>query len=701
MPWLKEHNPIISWTSRKLIGWGELDHGLDKKNCVRGTDFARTVKIACTSISTKLEASHVQAEVDLPPEYRDFSVVFSEEEIPLPPHRGFLDHEIRLKPSFQPKKGAIYPLSLDELKALDEFIDENLKCGKIRPSKSSQAAPVFFVGKKDSKRRLIQDYRYLNSHTIVDLYPLPDVKTLLDELAGSRYFAKFDVRWGFTNIRVKEGDEWKGAFITPRGLFEPTVMFFGQCNSPPTFQRYMDHTFEELKNERKAVIFMDDVTIHSKTREGLREAVRRFLQIASKEHLRLKLKKCTFEAEEIEFLGFVIRQGQYEPSEIKIEAIKTWPALTTLKELRSFLGFCNFYRQFISSFSQTARPLHDLSKKNAKWTWGPEQSSAFEALKKALSSKPVLRLPDLRKPFVLHTDASKLGTGAVLSQADDSGMLHPCAYMSQSLTGAEQNYQVYDLEMLAVMRALKQWRPYLLSPPEPTMVYTDHQNITYYAQPQKLTARQARWQATLQEYPLQFVHIAGTKNSAADTLSRRSDFNAEPETVSTLLPKAVWLEGGVRPSVVSLFKIDRTAPEPSKAPPPLRKVKKASVSLSAPETTQGSDGVRRKGRRIFVPEPVRQDVLRQYHDIPVFGHPGVKAMTRKMNKYVWWPGMYQSIRNYCKGCPSCQANKVNTHPTTPPITPHDVAKNPFPFKQISMDLVTDLPLSGGKYDSIL
>ncbi|KIO03818.1 hypothetical protein M404DRAFT_78392, partial [Pisolithus tinctorius Marx 270] len=479
------------------------------------------------------------------------------------------------------------------------------------------------------------------------------------------------------------------------------VMFFGQCNSPPTFQRYMDHTFGDLKSEKKAIIFMDNVTIHSKMKEGLCATIHCFLQTAAKEHLHLKLKKCTFEAKEIEFFGFVIHQGQYKPSEIKIKAIKTWPAPTTLKELHSFLGSCNFYWQFISGFLQTAHPLHDLSKKNAKWTWGPEQASAFEALKKALLSKPVLRLPDLQKLFILHTDTSKLGTGAVLSQANDSGMLHPCAYMSQSLTRAEQNYQVYDLEMLAVMHALKQWCPYLLSPPELTHVYTDHQNIVYYTQPQKLTT----WQATLQEYLLQFVHIAGTKNSATNTLSCHSDFNAEPTTISTLLLKAVWLEGG--PKVPECPPEEKPKVQKGKGhvfqlnTDLYQEVKKASASLSTLETTEGSDGVRRKGRRIFIPEAVHQDVLWQYHDTPMFGQPGVKAMMKKMNKYIWWPRMYQSIHNYCKGCPSCQANKVNTHPTMPPVTPHDVAKNPFPFKQISMDLVTNLPLSGGKYNSIL
>ena len=247
MPWMAEHNPIINWRSRTLIGWDLQPGDMDKKHPeALKKEFPEVNK---TTISTELEAKIVKETVSLPEQYKRYAVVFSETDIPLPEHHGRLDHEIKLVEGFKPKKGSIYPLSPKEREELDEFLNENLACGKIRPSVSPQAAPVFFVTKKDGKKRLIQDYRYLNSHTVVDSYPLPDIKTLLDDLASSSYFAKFDVRWGFTNIRIKAGDEWKAAFVTPQGVFEPLVMFFGQTNAPPTFQRYMNETFSRMVGE--------------------------------------------------------------------------------------------------------------------------------------------------------------------------------------------------------------------------------------------------------------------------------------------------------------------------------------------------------------------------------------------------------------------------------------------------------------------
>ena len=294
-----------------------------------------------------------------------------------------------------------------------------------------------------------------------------------------------------------------------------------------------------MSRERKLVIFMDDVIVHGKTRDELTARVSEFLQTCKEENLRLKISKSTFETQEVDFLGYKVKRRQYSPCPVKMAAIKDWPTPTNLKELRSFIGFCNFYRMFIANFSQIAHPLHLLTKKDQEYVWEEPQKQAFEELKNRLTSSPVLRLPNMSKLFVVQTDASKLGTGAVLLQMDDAGVAHPCAYLSQALVGAEQNYQVYDLELLAVIRALKAWRPYLISPPEPTIFYTDHQNITYFRQPQDLTARQMRWHSILQEYPIRFVHISGHKNGAPDLLSRMAHFVPSVTPQLTLLPNSL------------------------------------------------------------------------------------------------------------------------------------------------------------------
>ena len=561
MPWMAEHNLIINWRSRTLIRWDLKPSDMDKKHLeALKSEFPTVQK---TTISTELEAKIVKEAVSLPDQYRKYEVVFSETDIPLPEHRGRLDHEIKLIESFKPKKGSIYPLSAKEKEELDEFLNENLACGKIQPSVSPQAAPVFFVAKKDGKKRLIQDYRYLNSHTVVDSYPLLDIKTLLDDLASSSYFTKFDVQWGFTNIQIKAGDEWKAAFVTPRGVFEPLVMFFGQTNAPPTFQRYMNKTFSRMIGERKVVIFMDDVIVHGSTRDELTARVSEFLQTCKDENLRLKIVKSTFETQKVDFLGYQIKNGQYLPCTIKTAAIKDWPVPTSLKELCSFIGFCNFYRMFIANFSQIAHSLHLLTKKDQEYVWGEAQQQAFQELKDRLMLSPVLRLPDLSKLFLVQT-------GTVLLQKDDAGVSHPCAYLSQALVGAEQNYQVYDLELLAVIRALKAWRPYLISPVEPTVFYTDHQNITYFHQPQDLTARQMHWHSILQEYPIRFTHISGHKNGAPDLLSRMAHFVPSVAPQLTLIPDSLMdrERGGVKnPSSCSVsIKIAKITQKPKKTP---------------------------------------------------------------------------------------------------------------------------------------
>ena len=725
---MAEHNPIINWRSRTLIGWDLQPGDMDKKHPeALKKEFPKVNK---TTISMELEAKIVKDAVSLPDQYRRYEVVFSETDIPLPEHCGRLDHEIKLVEGFKPKKGSIYPLSPKEREELDQFLDENLGCGKIRPLVSPQAAPVFFVAKKDGKKRLIQDYRYLNSHTVVDSYPLPDIKTLLDDLASSSYFTKFDVRWGFTNICIKAGDEWKAVFVTPRGVFEPLIMFFGQTNAPPTFQRYMNETFARMISERKVVIFMDDVIVHGNTREELTAHVSEFLQKCKDEDLCLKISKSTFETQEVDFLGYKVKYRQYSPCPIKTAAIKDWPAPMNLKELRSFIGFCNFYRMFIANFSQITHSLHLLTKKDQEYIWEEPQQQAFAELKTWLTSSLVLRLPDLSKPFTIQTDASKLGTGAVLLQQDAAGVPHPCAYLSQALVGAEQNYQVYDLELLAVIHALKAWRPYLVSPVEPTMIYTDHQNITYFRQPQDLTAQQMHWHSILQEYPVQFVHIAGKKNGAPDLLSRMAHFVPSVTPQLTLIPDSLvdCERGGVKnlkpgSFSVKVTKIREKTPTssttdgqrpPEETPKTAIPSGKGVLTLSNELAAKARDycvqrkekkeleeeKIAKNKKRIYIPAELRREALREYHDARLAGHPGVGAMMKKVLKHLWWPTIHRDVRQYVRGCQTCQAAKVNTHPMAPPITPHDVAANPFPFKQVSVDLVTNLPPARG-FDSIL
>ena len=404
--------------------------------------------------------------------------------------------------------------------------------------------PFFFVKKKDGGLRPCQDYRYVNEHTIRDAYPLPLISDLVDKLRDAKVFTKFDVRWGYNNVQIKDGHQWKAAFITHKGLFEPTVMFFGLTNSPATFQRFMNDSFHDMIAEGWLVIYMDDLLIYSPDTTLHEECTKRVLQRMAELDLHLKLEKCKFTTDEVEYLGMIVKPGQLAMDPVKLDGIASWPTPTKVKDVRSFLGFANFYRHFISDYSNVARPLLDLTKKNLPWNWSPSCQASFDSLKRLFLSKPVLHLPDLSAPFAVATDASKHASGAILLQTDSNGDWHPCSYLSQSFSPAERNYDIYDRELLAVICALKSWRHYLHGSPFPVQIFTDHKNLTYFRQPQVLNRRQARWLIDLADFDLKMVHVPGKLLTGPDALSHRPDLlpaDDSDNTNVTLLPPSLFV----------------------------------------------------------------------------------------------------------------------------------------------------------------
>jgi hypothetical protein len=314
--------------------------------------------------------------------YHEYKSVFEKEASERFPESRPWDHAIDLKPDFIPKDCKVYPLTPVEQTKLDEFLEENLRKGYIRPSKSPMASPFFFVSKKDSDAlRPCQDYRYLNDGMVKNVYPLPLVSDLLDKLKGANIFTKLDIRWGYHNIRIKEGDEWKGAFKTNKGLFEPTVMFFGLCNSPATFQAMMNNIFRDMLNEGWLIIYMDDILIYSSDPEEHRKRTLRILARLRENDLFLKAEKCKFDVKEVEYLGLIISKNKIAMDPTKLAGIRDWPAPTNIKGVRSFLGFGNFYRRFIGHFVEIARPLNALTKKDQPFEWTTECQEAFDALK--------------------------------------------------------------------------------------------------------------------------------------------------------------------------------------------------------------------------------------------------------------------------------------------------------------------------------
>ena len=598
----------------------------------------------------------------IPKEYHRFAKVFSEIAAQRFPASKPYDHAIELTPDAPATLDCkVYPLAPKEQRALEDFLKEHIKKRYIRPSKSPYASPFFFIKKKDGKLRPVQDYRGVNKYTIRNRYPLPLIKELIVKLKNKTWFTKFDVRWGYNNVRIKEGDQWKAAFKTNKGLFEPTVMFFGLTNSPATFQTMMDDLFRDEIATGDITIYMDDILIATEgSLDVHKKHVAHTLSKLMANDLYLKPEKCAFHKHEVEYLGVIVGNGQVKMDPVKVKGLTDWPQPTKVKELRSFLGFGNYYKDFIPNYSQIARPLHDLTRKAQEWTWGLKQNAAFNALKTLFTSYPVLRNADQNKRFILTCDASAYAVGATLQQDFKDGR-HPVAYFSKSLLPAERNYDIFDRELLAIIYAIKAFRYLLLGTPQKFLVQSDHNNLKYFRSPQKITARQARWMAFLEDYDFELEHLPGCTNTVADLLSRRSDLS---EGVNINESQVVLPE--------NLFS---------------HKISVAKLHHA---------------RKIYLEDDLqtRRKILQEIHDTPTGGHPGISNTWHLVNRHYEGPRLRTFVEAYVKGCAKCQESKVRTTLKRAPLHHFDTPVEQGPFQYVSMDLITDLPKSG-KYDSIL
>jgi RNase H-like domain found in reverse transcriptase/Reverse transcriptase (RNA-dependent DNA polymerase) len=300
------------------------------------------------------------------------------------------------------------------------------------------------------------------------------IPELIDQLSGCSLYTKFDIHWGYNNVRIREGDELKAAFITNKGLFEPTVMFFRLTNSPATFQTIMNSIFADDIAEKRLMVYMDNMAIDTKHRPEETDEqhvqqhwsyVERVLIKLMKHNLFLKPEKCSFEQPSIEFLGIQITQGEVQMDDNKVDKVCNWQTPTNIMEIHKFLGIRGYYCYFIKDNSKIAQPLLQLTHLTTPWSWQQEEQAAFETLHKAMTDKPVLRQPGLTKPFFLLIDASAYGVGAILSQeggitsqnTTQKPRLHPVAYYSATFTETEQNYDIYDRELLAIIKAITHW----------------------------------------------------------------------------------------------------------------------------------------------------------------------------------------------------------------------------------------------------
>ncbi|KAL0540220.1 hypothetical protein IC582_024453 [Cucumis melo] len=435
-------------------------------------------------LASVVDTREVDVSLSSEPVVRDYPDVFPEELPGLPPHRE-VEFAIELEPGTVPISRAPYRMAPAELKELKVQLQEWLDKGFIRPSVSPWGAPVLFVKKKDGSMHICIDYRELNKVTVKNRYPLPRIDDLFDQLQGATVFSKIDLRSGYHQLRIKDGDAPKTAFRSKYGHYEFIVMSFGLTNAPTVFMDLMNRVFREFL-DTFVIVFIDDILIYSKTEAEHEEHLRIVLQTLRDKKLYTKFSKCEFWLKQVSFLGHVVSKAGVSVDPAKIEAVTNWTRPSTVSEVRSFLGLAGYYRRFVENFSRIATPLTQLTRKGAPFVWSKACEDSFQNLKQKLVTALVLTVPDGSGSFVIYSDASKKGLGCVLMQ---QGKV--VAYASRQLKSHEQNYPTHDLELAAVVFALKIWRQYLYG--EKIQIFTDHKSLKYFFTQKELNMRQRRW----------------------------------------------------------------------------------------------------------------------------------------------------------------------------------------------------------------
>uniref|UniRef100_A0A2N9IMJ0 RNA-directed DNA polymerase n=1 Tax=Fagus sylvatica TaxID=28930 RepID=A0A2N9IMJ0_FAGSY len=433
-----------------------------------------------------IDTEKSEVKLDDIPIVREFPDVFPEELPGLPPDRE-IEFSIDLAPGTAPISIAPYRMASVELRELKEQLQDLMQKGSIRPSASPWGAPVLFVKKKDGSMRLCIDYRQLNRATIRNRYPLPRIDDLFDQLQGAKVFSKIDLRSGYHQLKIKKEDIPKTAFRTRYGHYEFLVMPFGLTNAPAAFMDLMNRVFQPYLDQF-VIVFIDDILVYSKSQEE------------HEQHLRIDT-------------WFLVKGIFVDPN--KVEAVLNWSRPANVAEIRSFLGLAGYYRRFVEGFSQIATPLTHLTRKGVKFEWSNACEESFQELKQRLVTAPVLTIPSSNGGFVIYCDASGVGLGCVLMQHG-----RVVAYASRQLKQYEKNYPTHDLELAAVVFALKIWRHYLYG--ERCEIYTDHKSLKYLFTQKELNLRQRRWLELVKDYDCTINYHPGKANVVADALSRKS-----------------------------------------------------------------------------------------------------------------------------------------------------------------------------------
>ena len=429
---------------------------------------------------------------------------------------GLVQHAIETRDA-QPIRLRPHRLALTRRQVAEDKIREMAAAGIIEPSNSPWAAPVVLVRKKNGSWRFCVDYRRLNSVTKKDSYPLPRIDDALDYIAGSSWFSSLDLRSGYWQVELAPEARPKTAFTIGQGLWQFRVMPFGLCNAPATFERLMERVLADVPRSR-CVVYLDDLLVHANNFDKALSNLLEVFTAIRQAGLRLNPTKCCLLTRETKFLGHVINASGVATDPEKVAAVRDWPTPANASELKSFLGLASYYRRFVRDFATIASPLNRLTDLGRPFIWDDACATAFTQLRASLTEAPILAYPNAQQPFIVDTDASNVGIGAVLSQQPGDGE-RVVAYYSRALSRAERNYCVTRRELLAVVQAVRHFRPYLHG--SHFVIRTDHASLTWLLNFKHPEGQVARWLEALQEYDFDIQHRAGRQHGNADALSRR------------------------------------------------------------------------------------------------------------------------------------------------------------------------------------
>lgn len=571
-----------------------------------------------------------------------------------------------------PIKQRYYPVSPHVQRHINKELDDMLAAGIVEKSTSAWSSPVLLIPKKDGSFRFCVDFRKLNAVTKRDAYPLPYISAILDRLGNAKYLSSLDIKSAYWQVPVAEKSRDFLSFTIPgRGLFRFNRLPFGLHNAPATWQRLIDRVLgPEL--EPYVFVYLDDIIVVSSTFEKHLEVLSEVFKRLREANLTVSVEKCNFCRDELKYLGYVVTRRGIHVDRDKIKPILELSTPKNVKEVRSLIGMASWYRKFIPEFSTLLAPMSALLRKNIRFVWSSPCQEALDKLKEALVSAPVLRCPDFNLPFVLQTDASGYGIGAVLSQVGKDGEQVVC-YLSRSLMPNERKFSTTERECLAVIWAIEKLRPYLEG--SVFTVITDHHSLVWLNNLKDPQGRLARWAVRLQQFDFSIIHRKGKEHLVPDYLSRD-------------VPSIALVETEVVSDKWYLDMVRRISENPLNYPKWRVEGQKIFKHVNSRCVGLGDSGDEWK---LVVPKERRGKLLQEYHDLPTAGHMGIFKTFNRLAERFYWPKMRCDVARYVRTCETCQAVKVE--PKKPAGLMLSNPKVSRPWQVISADLVGPFPKS--------